>query len=88
MNRITDGLRTHSGFDPKWWLDGSSKIVFVERASRRGAQSIAETLRAENGPGSRKNMPGVSSTQVQYKFETGMWRNPEDENYKNGERVE
>jgi prepilin-type N-terminal cleavage/methylation domain-containing protein len=88
MNRITDGLRTHSGFDPKWWLDGSSKIVFVEQATRRGAQSIAETLAAEDGTGRRTSKPGASGTQVRYNFETGMWSNDQGENYKNGERVE
>jgi prepilin-type N-terminal cleavage/methylation domain-containing protein len=88
MNRITDGLRTHSGFDPKWWLDGSSKIVFIEQATRRGKQSIAETLAGEDGTGRRTSKSGASGTQVRYNFETGMWSNDQGENYKYGERVE
>ena len=88
MNRITDGLRTHSGFDPKWWLDGSSKIVFIEQATRRGKQSIAETLAGEDGTGRRTSKSGASGTQVRYNFAIGMWGNDQGENYKYGELVE
>jgi len=92
MNRIADGLPTlgkwASKIDPKWWLDGSSKIVFIEQATRRGAQSIAETLNGEDGTGRRTSKPGASGTQVRYNFETGMWSNDQGENYKYGERVE
>ena len=92
MNRIADGLPTlgkwASKIDPKWWLDGSSKIVFIEQATRRGAQSIAETLNGEDGTGRRTSKPGASGTQVRFNFETGMWSNDQGENYKYGERVE